>query len=180
MSKNKARRLTVGTILLSLAALMTGCGGGGGGGGGSSSSSSGPSLLSTQNGTGTASSLDIPLGGASYPATSLQYEQYGVLTLTASGGTLTGTLSVYTPAQPTSATTPATPAPVFVTGSYPVTGAAASTFSETGTITLIGTPDSSVPLTVTGTLPTAAGGTTVTVSADGQTYSGTFNPQPAI
>jgi hypothetical protein len=181
------RRLVCAALAASGAGLLAGCGGGGGGGGSSSSGSSEPSSFLTDTGNSdTAGSQVFPMGGSSYPAADAQYEQYGQIRLTVgTGGTLTGTLTVYTPSQPTSTTTPATPTPVFVAGSYPITGTGlpAQAYSATGTITLAGTPTGTAPLTVMGTLPAGSSGAspsggTLTVTTDGQTFTGTFSSQP--
>ncbi len=173
------RRRATGILVLCLAGLLAGCGGGGGSS--SSNNSNEPSsFLTDQSSNNTASSEAIPMGGSSYPAASVQYEQYGVLTLTVTSTTISGTLTVYTPAQPTGTTSPATPAPLFVAGIYPVTGTAGTPYSGTGTITVAGTPTSATALTVGGVLPAAGSPGTVNVTINGQTYTGIFAAQSLL
>jgi hypothetical protein len=178
MLNRAIQRCLVGSILaVSCVGLLAGCGGSGGGGSSSSSTSEPSSFLTDQGGSNAANSEAIPLGGSSYPVSSIAYEQYAVLTVTVTGTTLSGTLNVYTPTQPTSATNPATPTPLFVAGSYPVTGTAGTPYNATGTITLAGPPTTATGLTVNGGLPVAGAPGTVNVLADGQTYTGTFPAQ---
>jgi hypothetical protein len=172
------QRCLVGSILVvSCVSLLAGCGGGGGGSSSSSSTSEPSSYITDQGSNSSANSEAVPLGGSSYPASSVAYEQYAVLTVTVTGTTLSGTLNVYTPAQPTSPTSPVTPAPLFVAGSYPVTGTTGTPYNGMGTITLAGTPTTTTALTVNGVLPATGSTGTVNVLANGQTYTGTFPAQ---